>query len=60
MNRDEEKQRLIEDRNELEMELDGIEEQIRLGYVDEDDEWDYMNSLQNEIMGIESALRDFE
>lgn len=61
MTREEEYQRLIENRDELEQELDYIEDQIRLGHANEEDEDHYMNELQNQIMYIEACIRsDFD
>ena len=58
MNREEEKQRLIEDRDDKESELDYIEDQIRLGLANEEEEDAWMTSLQNEIMYLTHCIED--
>lgn len=60
MTKDEDFQRLMEDRDDKESELEYIEDQIRLGHANEDEEDAYMNELQNAIMYIDSCLRDYE
>lgn len=58
MNRDEELQRLIEDRDDKEAELAYVEDQIREGLADEEEEFAYMNELENEIMYITALIED--
>ena len=60
MAREEEYARLLEDRDDKENELAYIEDQIRLGQVDEEEEYGYINDLQNEIMYLTSVIDSYE
>ena len=60
MTRQEEYQRLLEDRDEKENEIAYIEDMIRRGDMDEDEEYSYVNALENEIMYISSLIEEYE
>jgi len=60
MNRDEELQRLIEDRDDKESKVDHIYDQIRLGHANEDEEDSYINELQNAIMYLDHCIEELQ